>query len=367
MGNFTKWLTAIIILGLVALFVQFTPWGGKANSVAMGDSVRSAISGTGIGNITTDMKGNVAHLSGSVASNEAKNTILSAARNAQCDRCKDRKTGKRWHRVDATDLNVKQMASISPYTLHGVRTENDDVILDGYVSSAAAKEQLLAQARTLFSGDVVDREIKIAAGVPNAGWLAVAGANLAGLSKLDTGEFVMEDLNSVLRGNASSSELRTGINASIDGLPSPYNGAANIIVPNVAAENTGQIKSETICQKLFASLKGDNKINFAYNRAEIRGQASLDLLGTMASAASQCSSFRISVEGHTDSDGANEYNVALSQRRALAVVEYLVSRGVNPASVSAIGYGESRPIASNATPAGMAKNRRIEFKVTQSK
>jgi OOP family OmpA-OmpF porin len=66
------------------------------------------------------------------------------------------------------------------------------------------------------------------------------------------------------------------------------------------------------------------------------------------------------VEGHTDSRGPDDYNQRLSERRATAVRDYLVSQfGVAPGRVSAVGYGEARPIATNATDAGRAQNRRV--------
>ena len=71
----------------------------------------------------------------------------------------------------------------------------------------------------------------------------------------------------------------------------------------------------------------------------------------------------ISVTGHTDSIGSEAYNLALSERRAQTVVNYLVQRGVNPSIIQARGMGKSNPIASNATPAGRAQNRRVEITV----
>ena len=71
----------------------------------------------------------------------------------------------------------------------------------------------------------------------------------------------------------------------------------------------------------------------------------------------------VSVTGHTDSIGTEAYNLKLSQRRAQAVVDYLVQRGVNPSIIQARGMGKSNPIASNATPAGRAQNRRVEITV----
>lgn len=70
---------------------------------------------------------------------------------------------------------------------------------------------------------------------------------------------------------------------------------------------------------------------------------------------------RISVEGHTDSQGADTTNLTLSDRRAASVKAYLVERGVDAARLSSVGYGETRPVADNATREGRAANRRVEF------
>jgi outer membrane protein OmpA-like peptidoglycan-associated protein len=69
----------------------------------------------------------------------------------------------------------------------------------------------------------------------------------------------------------------------------------------------------------------------------------------------------VTVSGHADSRGSDSYNMDLSQQRALSVSNYLASQGVDPARLSAIGYGETRPIGDNATAAGQALNRRVEI------
>lgn len=71
----------------------------------------------------------------------------------------------------------------------------------------------------------------------------------------------------------------------------------------------------------------------------------------------------ILVEGHTDSLGTASYNQQLSERRAANVTDLLVQRGVHAARIRAIGYGEHRPIATNATPEGRQLNRRVEIRI----
>ena len=93
---------------------------------------------------------------------------------------------------------------------------------------------------------------------------------------------------------------------------------------------------------------------------EAKSKPTLDRLAQIAN---ECPSFKISIEGHTDSEGIPERNNPLSERRAKAVVDYLTAAGVDGSRLSAIGYGADRPIADNETAEGRAKNRRIEFKV----
>lgn len=72
---------------------------------------------------------------------------------------------------------------------------------------------------------------------------------------------------------------------------------------------------------------------------------------------------RIRIEGYTDSQGKDDYNEQLSLRRADAVKRVLVGRGVKDAQITALGMGEVRPVADNATPDGRAKNRRVELHI----
>jgi OOP family OmpA-OmpF porin len=75
---------------------------------------------------------------------------------------------------------------------------------------------------------------------------------------------------------------------------------------------------------------------------------------------------RVEVQGFTDSIGTEEYNQGLSERRADAVRNYLVERGVDPKKISTKGYGELNPVASNDTKEGRALNRRVEFAATEN-
>jgi len=112
-------------------------------------------------------------------------------------------------------------------------------------------------------------------------------------------------------------------------------------------------------------IKIDGKINFPRDSDRINAD-SFALLDSVAKVLSEHPYLtKVRVEGHTDSEGVDTINLALSQRRAAAVVAYLVGKGVAPARLASEGYGEARPMMKNDTPAGRAKNRRVEFKIIE--
>ena len=74
------------------------------------------------------------------------------------------------------------------------------------------------------------------------------------------------------------------------------------------------------------------------------------------------SSTIVQLDGHASAEGTDEYNMSLSRDRANSVKTYLVNSGIAAGRIATTAYGESRPVASNATEAGRTQNRRVEFK-----
>jgi OOP family OmpA-OmpF porin len=109
------------------------------------------------------------------------------------------------------------------------------------------------------------------------------------------------------------------------------------------------------------SLSG---ILFHHDSAELRDQSTAVLDATADTLMSN-PGVHVEIAGHTDGQGDAAYNQGLSQRRADAVKDYLVSRGVNASRLSASGYGETQPVADNNTAEGRAQNRRVELRITQ--
>jgi len=109
-------------------------------------------------------------------------------------------------------------------------------------------------------------------------------------------------------------------------------------------------------------LRMPSGITFATNQSIIQPQFQ-PTLDQVAQTLAEYPKTMIDVLGHTDADGSEAYNQALSERRAQAVSSYLSSHGIAPVRMTATGYGETRPIASNETPDGKAQNRRVEIKI----
>ena len=101
-------------------------------------------------------------------------------------------------------------------------------------------------------------------------------------------------------------------------------------------------------------------VNFDFDKFTLR-PADLPAIDRDAATLDKQSDVNIEVAGHTDNWGSDEYNMNLSLRRAEAVRNYLISKGIAADRLSAKAYGESRPVADNATDEGRFKNRRVEL------
>jgi outer membrane protein OmpA-like peptidoglycan-associated protein len=156
-----------------------------------------------------------------------------------------------------------------------------------------------------------------------------------------------------------------------DGCPDPDNDKDGVLdaqdkCPNEAGspEHGGcpapePAKAELTAQKI--ELK--EAVLFAFNRAEIE-PASAQLLDDIARLLSTHPEIElVNVEGHTDNKGSAKHNRDLSRRRAEAVVQALLSRGIEGSRLQAQGFGPDRPIAPNTDDAGRAKNRRVELRI----
>lgn len=354
----SKWLGAGLLLAIASLILGWIFGYSKIES--MENDIREALNNKGHQNIQVDMSGNVATLSGEAISDAARADAIDVAENTECSACKNK---RRWHSVK-DKMSAQSLAVQSPYTFKTVKDANGNVTVSGYVPSETDKADILLAANRIFNTKPIDRKIVVAAGAPDAEFVNVSEDYMSQLAKLDRGSFTQEDYNGLLEGTASDSGVRDAINTAGQGFTGKYASGfrANISVPEAAPV----ISSATDCQALFEEAKGDDRILFESNAANIKGAESYDLLKKIAVVANRCSSYNITIGGHTDSQGDAAYNQRLSEARATTVRNYLSEQQqVEADRMTAIGYGETSHVATNETAEGRAQNRRITFTVTQ--
>ena len=111
---------------------------------------------------------------------------------------------------------------------------------------------------------------------------------------------------------------------------------------------------------IFARAMNDVRFETNSNRLK---PTSISILNEVAEIMQANPSHNVRVSGHTDSVGNAESNQSLSERRAAAVVDFLVNKGVSRSRLSSIGFGETSPISDNNTAEGRRLNRRVELRV----
>lgn len=269
--------------------------------------------------------------------------------------------------------------------------------IEGQVIDARTRAAIVQSATRYFpNSEILDR-MTIAGGA-SAKWPAAADLGLKLLSQLRKGETVLSRQELVVRGEAKDTGVQTSVRDQIGrGIPKGYTGRDIIEVRSdamiwaeqeakrkaaeqrakelAAAEAASRPKTESVpaevqkrkdeanaCQRLLRDIATTGTIRFDWASANL-DRASKPTLDKLAEVSRACPNAKIDIEGHTDAEGTPERNRNLSERRAQAVVDYLVGVGIAAQRLRAVGYGETRPIAPNDTAANRARNRRIEFTV----
>jgi len=213
-----------------------------------------------------------------------------------------------------------------------------------------------AASRKFFGEKVVDN-LKASVGAPS-GFAAAVVPALGALSRVSTGTLVVTDREVKLSGDAlydaAAAQIRAGLGKDF---PQGFQ-----FKPDISVKPASAPVDASVCQQLFSELLGKAKVRFESGRASIDPD-STGLLDHLVEIALRCPNSNIEVAGHTDADGEDAANQALSEKRAQAVVDYLVKSGLPASRFTAVGYGSTQPVAGNDTDDGKAQKRRIEFLV----
>ena len=145
-------------------------------------------------------------------------------------------------------------------------------------------------------------------------------------------------------------------------------GAAGAIIGNEMDKQAEEIKKtvpdanvERVGEGIVVEFSSN--VLFGFDESNLSGEAktSLDKLVLVLN---NYADTDIELQGHTDSRGSEAYNMALSERRAISVSDYLAEKGISYGRLTIVGYGESMPKYSNETTEGRTQNRRVEFLIT---
>jgi OOP family OmpA-OmpF porin len=231
------------------------------------------------------------------------------------------------------------------------------VTLTGYVPDDAVHKAIAAAVQRKFFAEKIVDNLKISIGAPSSFAGSVVAA-LGALSRLSTGTLVVSDREVKLSGDAlyegAAADIRAGLGKDF---PKAWQYKPEITVKPAA----GPVDA-TVCQQLFSELLSKGKIRFEPKRAVIDPDSAA-ILDRLVDTALRCPNANIEVAGHTDADGEDSFNQALSEKRAQAVINYLVKAGLTADRFTAVGYGATQPVAGNDSDDGKAQNRRIEFLV----
>lgn len=264
------------------------------------------------------------------------------------------------------DKTTKGKAVTAPLRWLAKRRDDGALVLTGLAPSVVQRSSLVQDAQNLVPAQIVDA-MKPVANAPQDDWLPAARLGLKLIAQMPDGEAEIIGRRLIVRGTAPNETYAQMALAQLRTLQDPFTGESAITTKMNITELSGlQLaaaeRSQTNCQDAFTKIMAQNTINFDSGAATLSGD-NKSVLDKVAYVSKRCSHFHIDVLGHTDSSGARDANIALSKARANTVVAYLVSQGVSAQRLDAEGRGPDKPVASNDTPEGMAKNRRIDFVV----
>jgi outer membrane protein OmpA-like peptidoglycan-associated protein len=147
-----------------------------------------------------------------------------------------------------------------------------------------------------------------------------------------------------------------------DGCPDLDNDGDGVLDANDKCPNAKGYNAKDGCPEQFARDKLVLlNVTFKSGSANLSAN-SFTILDMIVSSLNQWGDVKLEIQGHTDNVGSNATNMRISQARAESVRSYLISKGVSPERLKAVGYGESRPVADNNSAAGREKNRRVVLK-----
>jgi OOP family OmpA-OmpF porin len=224
------------------------------------------------------------------------------------------------------------------------------VVASGVVPDGATKAAILNRLREIYGSDVVDNLIVDNVVMP-PNWADYVQKLIApDLKTIHHGQLAIDGTNVSIKGEVATEAARQQL----------VSDMATRLNPTYVVKSG--LRTGGSSQSVLDQTLANRIIEFLPNEATLtpKGTAILD---EMATALVTLGSPKLLIIGNTDASGNASANIQLSLARANAVKAYFASKGIDTSRMNTSGVGSAQPVASNATPAGRARNRRIEFKI----
>lgn len=256
-------------------------------------------------------------------------------------------------------LEKKETATQGPAEFTATLSEAGRVELRGRLTDEMQRQAVDAFAKSAFSGAQVLTATRLDETLPD-GWPVRVLAGLKALAEVEHGKLLVRADLVEVTGVTGSTATRGRITQILsDELGQGQTFRVNVRYDE-ALDPLAALPTPEECAADVNAVIARTKITFTPASAEIATTAR-PVLDELAAILSNCPAMQMEIGGHTDSQGSEGGNQALSQARAEAVLLALQGRRVDVSGMTALGYGETKPIAENETEAGREANRRIEF------
>ena len=256
---------------------------------------------------------------------------------------------------------IEDEPEAAPASFSATLADDGVVLLRGRVSDAQMQGAVQGLARARFGSGAVQAALRVDEGLPD-GWPRRVMAGLEALAGLHDGRVDVQPDRLAVSGRTGDAEAPDAIARILAdklGTGEVFDIAVRY---DEELDPVAMAPTPERCVSRVNAVLAERKITFGPGSARIQGAAA-ETLDDIAEVLQECGALPLEIAGHTDSQGRAEMNLSLSQRRADAVLEGLAQRRVLVSDITAVGYGQTRPIADNATAEGREANRRIEIRL----
>ncbi len=248
----------------------------------------------------------------------------------------------------------------SPYRFVAER-DGASVAVRGDVGSEVLRQDVLSTMARKFGKAKIESRLTFASGGPE-NYIDAVHVVLNVLSRLAGGKVEISDRAVSVSGYAFYAAAVDEIGGDLQSaLPEGFTVASNAITTRQEEQSVAADR----CRDLLQTALQTGRIAFDGAKADLAAD-SVGVLDRVSSVVARCPEVGVEIGAHSDSDGSAARNRDLTQSRAEAIADYLVDAGVKRERLTAVGYGETKPIADNSTTEGKAANRRIEFTITEA-